>query len=139
MADNQTLRGLAQVNIYASDVAAVTEWYSRVFGIEPYFVRPEDGPPQYVEFRVGDYQHEFGIVSSQFQPQAAASNTGGAVIRWHVDDINAAVERLKGLGATEYEPVMERGGGFITGSVVDPFGNVLGLIYSPHYLETFGG
>ena len=24
----------------------------------------------------------------------------------------------------------------ITASVVDPFGNVLGIIYNPHYLET---
>jgi hypothetical protein len=25
--------------------------------------------------------------------------------------------------------------GFVTASVVDPFGNVLGLMYSPHYVE----
>jgi len=25
--------------------------------------------------------------------------------------------------------------GFVTASVVDPFGNVLGLMRSPHYLE----
>ena len=30
---------------------------------------------------------------------------------------------------------MVRGGGFITASVVDPFGNVLGIMYNPHYLD----
>jgi hypothetical protein len=37
-------------------------WYAQFLGIEPYFVRPEDGPPAYVEFRVGDYQDELGII-----------------------------------------------------------------------------
>jgi hypothetical protein len=29
-------------------------------------------------------------------------------------------------------------GGWITASVIDPFGNVLGLMHSPHYLELLG-
>jgi hypothetical protein len=37
----------------------------------------------------------------------------------------------------EYQPITQRGeAGWITASVVDPFGNVLGIIYNPHYLET---
>ena len=39
------------------------------------------------------------------------------------------------MGATEYEPITPRGEGFVTASVVDPFGNVLGVMYNPHYLE----
>jgi hypothetical protein len=31
--------------------------------------------------------------------------------------------------------VKDRGEGFVTASVVDPFGNVLDLIHSPHYVE----
>jgi hypothetical protein len=27
------------------------------------------------------------------------------------------------------------GEGFVTAAVVDPFGNVLGVMYNPHYLE----
>lgn len=42
---------------------------------------------------------------------------------------------MKKLGAEEYEPLIEREAGFKTASVVDPFGNVLGLMYNPHYLE----
>jgi hypothetical protein len=26
-------------------------------------------------------------------------------------------------------------GGFVVASVVDPFGNIVGLMHSPHYLE----
>ena len=43
------------------------------------------------------------------------------------------------LGATEYQPVMKRGEGFVTASVVDPFGNVLGVMYNQHYLAVAGG
>jgi hypothetical protein len=39
------------------------------------------------------------------------------------------------MGAKEYEPVTPREAGFITASVVDPFGNILGIMYNPHYLE----
>jgi len=35
-----------------------------------------------------------------------------------------------------HEPITERGtGGFVTASVVDPFGNILGVMYNPHYVE----
>jgi predicted enzyme related to lactoylglutathione lyase len=54
---------------------------------------------------------------------------------WHVDDLNATVERLLSMGAKEYQPITPRGEGFVTASVVDPFGNVLGVMNNPHYLE----
>ncbi|MER5183323.1 hypothetical protein ABT009_34110 [Streptomyces sp. NPDC002896] len=28
--------------------------------------------------------------------------------------------------------------GFVGASVVDPFGNILGIMYNPHYLEVLG-
>ena len=58
-------------------------------------------------------------------------------MNWHVDDVRDAFARLLTLGATEYEGVVERGEGtgFVTASVVDPFGNVLGIMQNPHYLE----
>jgi predicted enzyme related to lactoylglutathione lyase len=65
---------------------------------------------------------------------------GGAILLWHVDDVEAAVARLKALGAREYDPITKRGEtGFVTASVVDPFGNVLGIMYNPHYVETVAG
>ncbi|NEW37168.1 VOC family protein, partial [Nocardia cyriacigeorgica] len=59
------------------------------------------------------------------------------IVHWHVDDLQAAFDRLLALGATEYDPITERGAGtgFVTASVVDPFGNVLGIMSNPHYLE----
>ena len=40
------------------------------------------------------------------------------------------------MGATPYQPPIERGPGFVTAVVVDPFGNLLGIMYNQHYLDT---
>ena len=46
---------------------------------------------------------------------------------------------LLSMGAKEYLPITNQGdSGFVTASVVDPFGNVLGIMYNPHYLEILG-
>ncbi len=94
---------------------------------------------QHIEFRLGDYQHELGIINSKYTPKGAAAGQGGAVVYWHVDDVSATLEKVKAMGAKEYEPLTKRGeAGFITASVVDPFGNILGIMYNPHYLEILG-
>jgi hypothetical protein len=55
---------------------------------------------------------------------------------WHVDDLGATVARLLSMGATEYQPTTPRGeAGFVTAAVADPFGNVLGVMYNPHYVQ----
>jgi predicted enzyme related to lactoylglutathione lyase len=123
------LRGFATVSYYAADLAAASAWYSDVLGIEPYFDRPG-----YIEFRIGDYEHELGIIDAQYRPNMA-EQPGGEIIHWHVDDLPGTYERLLGLGATVYQPPIERGPGFVTAAVVDPFGNVLGIMYNQHYLD----
>jgi predicted enzyme related to lactoylglutathione lyase len=132
------LRGLTTVSFFADDIPAARDWYTELLGIEPYFTRPVEGPPAYVEFRLGDYQHELGIVDSRFAPHDRSGQAGGAVVYWHVDDVHAAFERLLSLGATVHAKPVERGPGFVTASVVDPFGNILGVMYNKHYLEIFG-
>ncbi|GAA1437898.1 VOC family protein [Nocardiopsis tropica] len=130
------LRGMSTISLWADDVTEAVDWYTEVLGVEPYFERPGQGlPPAYVEFRIGDHQHELGIIDRRYAPGPARPGPGGAVVFWHVDDVEGAVGRLLGLGATEYEPITRREAGFVTASVVDPFGNVLGVMYNPHYLE----
>ena len=114
------LRGLTTVNLFADDVPAAVAWYSEVLGIEPYFTREVNGKPAYVEFRIGDYQHELGIVDSRFSPHGQQDQAGGAVTYWHVDDVQASFERLLSLGATVHQEPIERGPGFVPASVIDP-------------------
>jgi len=129
------LRGLTTVNFFADDVSVAQAWYAELLGVEPYFVRLVHGTPAYVEFRIGDYQHELGIVDRRFAPAGGSGGPGGAIVYWHVEDVAAGVDRLVSLGATVYEELVERGPGFVTASVVDPFGNILGVMYNEHYVR----
>jgi predicted enzyme related to lactoylglutathione lyase len=132
-----SVRGFATINYWADDVASAVAWYTEFLGVTAYFERPgPDGRLAYAEFRIGDYHAELGIVDRKFAPPGASSEPGGALMYWHVDDLSATVERLLSLGAKEYQPITPRGeAGFVTAAVIDPFGNVLGVMYNPHYVE----
>ncbi|MFC4555466.1 VOC family protein [Georgenia faecalis] len=150
-------RGFATVSFYADDLAAARDWYTELLGVEPYYAfPPPPAEPAYLEFRVGDDEDELGIIDRRYAPGRASGGPGGAsvapgggpvapgggpvapggaVVFWHVDDLDATVAKLRAMGATEYEPVIAREAGFVTASFVDPFGNVLGVMNNPHYLE----
>ncbi|MRH89667.1 VOC family protein [Nocardia sp. SYP-A9097] len=126
------LCGMATVTYYADDLESAKDWYSEFLGTAPYFTVPGG----YYEFRIGDYQAELGLINRKFAP-SHPDRPGGQVVNWHVDDLKATFERLLSMGAKEFEPITERGAGtgFVTAAVVDPFGNVLGIMSNPHYLE----
>ncbi|HET6918013.1 MAG TPA: VOC family protein [Jiangellaceae bacterium] len=130
------LRGISTINLWAEDLQAATRWYTELLGIEPYFSSEAAGRGTgYVEFRIGDYEHELGIIDRRFAPDGLVAGPGGGIVYWHVDDVAATLDRMVSLGAKQLEPVSERGPGFVTASVVDPFDNVLGIMYNRHYLE----
>jgi len=133
------LRGIANVRFHTSDLEAAKRWYTEVLGVAPYFERPG-----YMEFRFGDYQQELGLVDRKYLsflggPSAAGMEPAGAVTYFQVEDVRAAEARLVAMGATRREPPRELTGGFAVAAVVDPFGNLLGLMHSPHYLEVLAG
>jgi catechol 2,3-dioxygenase-like lactoylglutathione lyase family enzyme len=131
-------RGFATISFYAGDLAAARDWYTELLGFPPYYAFPQPpAAPGYLEFRVGDDGDELGIIDRKYAPAGAATTPGGAVMFWHVDDLEATVAKLLAMGATEYQPITPQGenGDFITAAVVDPFGNVLGVMHNPHYLE----
>lgn len=123
-------RGLTTVSFWAADLTTAKRWYTELLGIEPYFERPG-----YAEFRIGDYQHELGLIDRRYAPDPAAASPDGAIVYWHVDDVRAMLAKLLSMGAKEHQPLTDRGNRFITASVVDPFGNILGVMNNPHYLE----
>lgn len=128
------LRGMSTVALLANDFEGAKRWYTDLLGVAPYFDQP-----WYAEFRIGDYQYELGILNGEFAGQLggvpATDRPGGVVLYWQVDDLDAAIVRTLELGATLFQPAHEFGEGFTGASVVDPFGNVLGLMHNAHYLE----
>ena len=130
------LRGPSTISLWADDLPAATRWYTDLLGVQPYFSSEAAGRgPGYVEYRIGDYEHELGIIDRRFALPGLAAEPGGVLAYWHVDDVEAALERLVSMGAMQLEGVTERGPGFVTASVVDPFGNVLGVMFNRHYLD----
>ncbi|NQX28268.1 VOC family protein [Microbacteriaceae bacterium VKM Ac-2854] len=123
------LRGLANISYFADDVQAARDWYADFIGVEPYFERGG----AYFEWRIGDDGDELGLIDAKWAPPGAGG-TGGVVAYWHVDDVFGVYERLLELGALPQDEPRERGEGFITASVIDPFGNVLGVMQNPNWL-----
>jgi predicted enzyme related to lactoylglutathione lyase len=115
--------GLRTAKYTARDLAAAKDWYRRVLGVDPYF-----DEPFYVGFNVGGF--ELGIVPDS---SAQLERAEAGVAYWGVEDADAAFERLVSLGATSVEPIQDVGGGIRIGAVRDPFGNILGVIYNPHF------
>jgi predicted enzyme related to lactoylglutathione lyase len=133
MENTQVLRGLATVNFYAIDHEAAKKWYSEFLGIEPYF-----NVPGYAEFRIGDYQQELGIIDGSYAPEGYSGKPSGAIVHWHVDNLQVTLGKLIAMGATEYQSITDHSQGkgtFVTASVADPFGNILGIMTNVHYLD----
>lgn len=128
------LRGMTTFNITADDPAAAADWYAGILGEPPYFRRDDDeGDAAYIEFRIGDFSHEFGILNRKYAPWGGVA--GGAITYWAVDDVQAAFDALLAAGAEAHQAPIERGPGYVPASVVDPFGNILGVMKNVHYEE----
>ena len=120
--DTPHFLGLRTAIHYAPDLSKAKSWYSRILGLEPYFDQPF-----YVGFNVGGY--ELGL-----DPDPSSSaNAGGVVVYWGVSDANAALKRLLSIGAAERTNVQDIGEGIRVATVLDPFGNNLGVIENPHF------
>ena len=117
------LKGLRTVVYRAADLSKAKAWYTAVLGIEPYF-----SEPFYVGFNVGGF--ELGLDPDV---EGVAEGTGGVIAYWGVENADAALARLIELGATPHREVQEVGGGIRVASVIDPAGNILGVMENPHF------
>lgn len=115
--------GLRTVKYVVSDLPRAKAWYAEAFGVEPYF-----DEPFYVGFDIGGF--ELGLDPDM---SAQRPGPGGSLAYWGVPDAAAALTRLEAMGARVHEPVQEVGGGIKVASVLDPFGNPVGIIENPHF------
>lgn len=115
--------GLRTTIYRVSDMEKATEWYSKAFDTTPYF-----NEPFYAGFDIQGY--ELGL-----RPEDAPTSekAESVVSYWGVENIQVAYDRLLELGASEHESPYAVGGEIMTATVKDPFGNVIGLIFNPHF------
>jgi predicted enzyme related to lactoylglutathione lyase len=115
-------KGLRLAVYYAPDINKAKEWYAEVLGFKPYFAEP-----YYVGFNVGGF--ELGL-----QPSEEKTTTGSNEIAyWGVDNAEEAFKYLLAHGAKEHSAVKDVGGGIKVATVLDPFGNIFGVIENPHF------
>jgi len=109
-------------NVYkVSDLEKGKAWYTKAFGIKPYF-----DEPFYVGFNVSGY--ELGLLPEEEKKSVKGD---GSISYWLVDDIEGMYKRFIDAGATDHEKPNSVGGELMVGSVKDPWGNIIGLIYNP--------
>ena len=113
--------GLRTINYHVADLMAAKKWYALATGVEPYF-----DEPFYVGFNIGGF--ELGLDPD---PSSGMSGAGGTTAYWGVANAEVAVAKLVAGGATVRSAVREVGAGIKVGTVMDPFGNELGVIENP--------
>jgi predicted enzyme related to lactoylglutathione lyase len=115
------LLGLRTAIYHVDDIEAGKRWYTKLLGVTPYFDQPF-----YVGYNVGGY--ELGLT-----PDASHKALG---IYWGVQNIQAAHARLLELGAAPRTEITDVGDNILTADVLDPWGNVFGIIENPHFKAT---
>jgi lactoylglutathione lyase len=115
--------GLRTAIYRVSDINAAKKWYTKVFETQPYF-----DEPFYVGFEIGGF--ELGL---QPEDKPVIDKKESVVAYWGVNDVRKEYDSFIASGATEYEKPTEVGGDIIVASVKDPWGNIIGLIYNPHF------
>ncbi|MFK8165258.1 MAG: VOC family protein [Lewinella sp.] len=116
------MKGLRTTIYHVPDLSAAKAWYTKAFGKEPYF-----DEPFYVGFNIGGY--ELGL-----HPEEGGTlvKSTSVVAYWGVEqDVQAVFDRLLELGGTAHEKPTNVGGPLVVATVLDPWGNPIGLIYNP--------
>lgn len=113
--------GLRTITYHVTDLPAAKKWYTLALGVEPYF-----DEPFYVGFNIGGF--ELGLDPD---PSSGMSGAGGTTAYWGVANAANAIVKLVEAGATIKSPAKGVGDGIRVGTVLDPFGNELGVIENP--------
>ncbi len=118
-----SLLGLRTVIYKVPDLEQAKTWYSKAFETSPYFDQPF-----YVGFNIGGY--ELGLDPDGYAEYQANTNS---VAYWGTDHIQETFDRFIQLGANQIEAPYNVGGEIMVSTVVDPWGNRIGLIYNPEF------
>ena len=116
------IQGVRTVIYYVKDLETAKAWYTEIFEKPPYF-----DEPFYVGFNIEGF--ELGL-----QPDSKGENFDSNIIAyWGVKDANTVYNNMLTKGCIPNEPITDVGGGILLGTVIDPAGNVFGIIENPHF------
>jgi predicted enzyme related to lactoylglutathione lyase len=95
----------------------------RIISKQPYF-----DEPFYVGFNIGGY--ELGLLPTESESEI---NDANSITYWGVDNIEESYNNCLNKGASVHEKPTNVGGELMVASVIDPWGNIIGLIYNPDF------
>jgi len=108
---------LRTVIYYVPDLQKAKEWYIGLTGVQPYFDEA---------FYVG---FDFNGCELGLHPQDETVIPGNQTVsHWAVEGIENCVAKLVDKGASILYKVSDVGGGIKVATVIDPWGNAVGLI-----------
>ena len=111
-------QGVQTILHAVTDLEKAKAVYTALLGMPP-----TSDSPYYVGFEAGGQQ--IGLVPG------GGPDAGAPVAYWHVADIDAKLAEVTAAGATVKEAPHEVGAGRRVATVVDPDGNVLGILQDP--------
>ena len=115
--------GLRTAIYYVPTIKKARDWYAEILGKKPYF-----DTPFYVGFDVGGF--ELGLHPGR---AGTKKHNEGVVVYWGVTNASRSLRRLLRLGAKAHAAIADVGGGIKVATVLDPFGNIFGIIENPHF------
>ena len=114
------LLGLRTVIYPAADLPAAKSWFATLLGVEPYF-----DEQFYVGFQVAGYE-------LALDPNADINR--GPITYWGVGDAADALADLLNAGARpDSDGVLDVGDSIRVATVIEPGGNIFGVIENPHF------
>ena len=117
------IQGIRSVIYGVKEIKEAKLWYEKVLNKKPYF-----DSECYVGFNVEGF--ELGLYS---EAKSVHKKSDGVVAYWGVTEIEKEYNRLIKLGAVVFEEISDVGEGIKMAAFVDPFGNIFGIIYNPHF------
>ena len=117
--------GLRTTIYRVPDLQAAREWYVKAFRTEPYF-----DEPFYIGFNIQGY--ELGL-HPEGEEEIGEKRTHGVESYWGVEDLKGEHERFLSIGAKEHTAPTNVGGDIEVSTVLDPWNNLIGLIYNPEF------
>ncbi|MBA4407062.1 glyoxalase/bleomycin resistance/extradiol dioxygenase family protein [bacterium] len=114
--------GLRTVIYHVNNIDKAKTWYTNTLGIQPYFDQPF-----YVGFNIGGF--ELGL-----DPDSTGIFNGNNIVPyWGVENIEQTLAHLLDHGAKINNDIQNVGGNIRLATVIDPFGNVFGIIENPQF------
>ena len=119
----KSILGLRTCIYKVSDMEKAKAWYAKAFDKKPYF-----DEPFYVGFNIGGY--ELGLLPEENPTKEKAASV---LTYWSVEEIEKMYQHFIHQGATTHEAPNNVGGELMVATVIDPWGNIIGLIYNPDF------